>query len=143
MTNLKRLLLAAFMATAFVGMAVAASLEEQILERIYPVGDVCVAGQECGEGGGAAAAAAAAGGEPRAGDAVYSAACAACHDTGAAGAPVTGNAGDWEPRLAKGQETLVEHAIQGFNAMPPMGGCGACSEEEVAAAVDHIIAVSQ
>jgi cytochrome c5 len=142
-TNLKRLLLAAFMATAFVGMAVAASLEEQILERIHPVGNVCVAGQDCGEGGGAAAATAAATGEPRGGEEVYTAACSACHSTGAAGAPKLGDASAWAPRIEKGQETLVQHAINGFNAMPPMGGCGACSEEEIANAVEHIVANSQ
>lgn len=141
MTNLKRLLLAALMATACVGMAVAASLEEQIQERIHPIGNVCVAGQECGEGG--AAMAAVSSGEPRSADEVYSAACAACHDTGAAGAPTLGDASAWAPRIEKGQETLVDHAINGFNAMPAMGACGTCSEEEVASAVEHIVENSQ
>ena len=142
MTNLKRLLLSAFMATAFVGMAMAASLEEQILERIHPIGEVCVAGQECGEGGGVVAAAATSS-EPRGGEAVYSSACAACHSTGAAGAPKFEDASAWAPRIAKGEETLIQHAINGFNAMPPKGGCGACSEEEIANAVTYIVENSQ
>jgi len=141
-TNLKRLLLAVVIAAACVGMAVAASMEDQIKERIKPVGEVCVAGQECGSGGGAAASAEAAG-EPRSGEAVYSSACTACHSTGAAGAPVVGQADAWAPRIEKGQETLIEHAINGFNAMPAMGACGSCSEEEVASAVKYMIENSQ
>ena len=27
----------------------------------------------------------------------------------------------WEPRLAKGMPTLVQHVTNGFNAMPPRG----------------------
>lgn len=140
MTNLKRLLWAALMATALVGMAVAASMEDQIRERIYPVGEVCVAGQDCGVSGIQAAAASA---EPRGAEEVYTAACSACHATGAANAPIVGQADAWAPRIEKGAETLVQHAIQGFNAMPPMGGCGNCSEEEVAIAVEYMIESSQ
>lgn len=140
MTNLKRLLWVVLMTTALVGMAVAASLEDQIRERIFPVGDVCVEGEDCGVSGIAAAAAS---DEPRAGEEVYAAACAACHDTGAANAPVTGNASAWAPRIEKGTETLIDHAINGFNAMPAMGGCGACTEEEIANAVEHIVQASQ
>lgn len=140
MTNLKRLLWAVFMATALVGMAVAASMEDQIRERIYPVGDVCVAGQDCGVSGLEAAAAS---DEPRGAEEVYTAACSACHATGAANAPIVGEADAWAPRLEKGDETLVQHAIEGFNAMPAMGGCADCSEEEVASAVEYMIENSQ
>lgn len=136
MTNLKRLLLVVFMLTALVGMAVAASLEDQIRERIFPVGDVCVQGEDCGVSGLAVAATS---GEPRGGEEVYSAACAACHATGAANAPIVGEASAWAPRVEKGMDTLVEHAVNGFNAMPAMGGCGACSEEEIANAVAFMV----
>lgn len=140
MTNLKRLLWVAFLATALVGLAVAASLEEQIRERIYPIGEVCVAGEDCGVSGIEAAAASA---EPRAGEEVYASACAACHDSGAANAPIMGEADAWAPRIEQGQETLISHAVNGFNAMPAMGGCGACSEDEIASAVDYIVQNSQ
>ncbi|MGS0468737.1 c-type cytochrome [Cobetia marina] len=63
----------------------------------------------------------------------------ACHTTGAAGAPRLGEAGDWEARLAKGDETLYTHAIEGFNAMPAKGGNPALSDEEVKAAVDYLL----
>lgn len=56
------------------------------------------------------------------GNAVYTAVCAACHASGAAGAPKIGVAGDWGPRLAQGYDTLAKHAIEGIRAMPAKGG---------------------
>lgn len=56
------------------------------------------------------------------GEEVYKMACAACHATGAAGAPKFGDTGAWGPRIAQGYETLVKHAIQGIRAMPAKGG---------------------
>ena len=67
----------------------------------------------------------------------------ACHTTGAAGAPVIGNADQWAPRIDKGMDTLIDHAINGFNAMPAKGGCASCSDEEIVAAIEHIIDESQ
>src|SRR6476659_10093090 len=42
------------------------------------------------------------------GQAVYTAVCAACHGTGAAGAPQLGDAGAWSARIAQGYDTLVQ-----------------------------------
>ncbi|ALO43603.1 c-type cytochrome [Pseudoalteromonas sp. SS15] len=102
--------------------------DEAIKKRLAPVGSVYLAG--------AAAAAPAAPTGPRSGEQVYQVSCAACHGTGALGAPKT--ADDWAARLTKGRELLVEHAINGFNAMPPRGTCMDCSDEEIAAAVDFM-----
>tara|TARA_R110001599_G_scaffold64023_5_gene179708 strand:- start:9303 stop:9893 length:591 start_codon:yes stop_codon:yes gene_type:complete len=55
-------------------------------------------------------------------EAVYKATCAACHDTGAAGAPKLGDAAAWKARIAAGYDTLVKHAIQGVRTMPAKGG---------------------
>lgn len=110
-----------------------------IAERIKPVGTVCVEGEECGSGAVADTAAAA----PRSGSEVYNAACMACHASGAAGAPVTGNASQWAPRIAKGMSSLVKSAINGLNAMPPKGGCFNCSDDEVKAAVEYIVGESR
>lgn len=71
----------------------------------------------------------------RAGDAVYKAVCAACHDTGAAGAPKLGDAGAWSARLAQGQSTVVSNAIKGVRAMPSKGGNPDLDELEVERAV--------
>ena len=120
--------------------AVTASVNDEIRERIAPVGQVCLQGEECGN---AAPAAAETASGPRSGDEVYNAACTACHSTGAAGAPVVGNADAWAPRIEKGMDTLISHAINGFNAMPAKGGCGSCSDEEIQAAVEHMVAQSE
>ncbi len=55
-------------------------------------------------------------------DEVYKATCAACHASGAAGAPKLGDAGAWKARIAEGYDTLVKHAIHGLRAMPAKGG---------------------
>lgn len=74
-----------------------------------------------------------------AGDAVYKASCAACHDSGAAGAPKLGDAAGWTARLAAGQKTVVEHAINGLRAMPPKGGNPDLDDVEVERAVVFLV----
>ena len=106
-------------------------------ERVKPVGSVCVEGEDCGT----AAAKVAAG--PRSGEDVYNGHCAACHGTGAAGAPKFGNAADWKPRIAKGEATLLKHALGGFNAMPPKGMCMDCSDDEIKGAIEYMISHSK
>jgi cytochrome c5 len=65
--------------------------------------------------------------------------CAPCHSGNLPGAPVLGNPADWTTRLSQGKETLVEHVINGYNAMPPKGGNPSLSNEDIAAAVTYII----
>ena len=60
----------------------------------------------------------------------YAVTCGACHAIGVLGAPKTGDAGQWEPRLAKGMDALVASVKKGLNAMPPGGLCNSCSDEE-------------
>ena len=69
------------------------------------------------------------------GEAVYGAACSACHATGVAGAPRTGDAAAWAPRIKQGFDALVKRAIEGFKAMPPKGGNPNLDAVEVARAV--------
>ncbi len=111
--------------------------QSAVIERIKPYGSVCVQGKECSVKAPVAAAAAPAGGEPRSGEQVYTAVCAGCHGAGVMGAPKYGTA-DWAPRKAKGLATLHDHALHGFNSMPPKGGCAACSDDEIKAAVDYM-----
>lgn len=110
-----------------------AAVEDQIRDRIKPTGNVSIAGEEGQQMQQQASG-------PRGGQEVYAAACAACHDSGAAGAPKLGDTGAWSGRISKGNETLYNHAINGFNAMPAKGGCGDCSDEEVQNAVDYMVA---
>lgn len=66
---------------------------------------------------------------------LYATSCQQCHASPAAGAPLTGDAQAWAPRLAKGMDTLLEHSISGFQGMPPMGLCMQCSAEEFQALI--------
>lgn len=80
---------------------------------------------------------------PRDGKTIYDTKCAACHATDAIGAPMFGNKDSWAPRIAKGIDTLVNHAINGLNAMPPKGTCGDCSDDELKATVEYMVNNSQ
>jgi cytochrome c5 len=71
----------------------------------------------------------------QAGADVYKAVCAACHTSGAAGAPKLGDASAWAPRIGQGYDTLVKHAVEGIRAMPAKGGNPDLDEVEVARAV--------
>jgi cytochrome c5 len=74
---------------------------------------------------------------------VYNKACNVCHGNGIGNAPMLSDAPDWEPRIAQGDDTLKEHAINGFGGsagfMPPKGGNASLSDQEVHAAVDYMI----
>ena len=109
------------------------------IDRIHPVGRVALKPAVTG-GAATTGDSAAAQSQTRSGEAVYAATCAACHDSGAAGAPRTGDREAWAPRLAQGMDRLAQHAIQGFKAMPPKGGCAECSEVEIRAAVEQLVA---
>jgi cytochrome c5 len=74
----------------------------------------------------------------QAAEAVYTAICAACHTSGAAGAPKLGDAGAWAPRIAQGYDTLLKHAIEGIRAMPAKGGNPDLDDVEVARAVVYM-----
>jgi cytochrome c5 len=73
------------------------------------------------------------------GQAVYAATCTACHGTGAAGAPKTGDAGAWGARIAQGYNTLVQHAVNGLRAMPAKGGNPDLDDIEVARAMVYMV----
>ena len=83
----------------------------------------------------------------RDGQQVYQASCVACHDTGIAGAPKTGDKGQWAKRVAKGNDKLYASAVNGIQssagAMPAKGGNPALSDAEVKAAVDYMVARSK
>jgi len=78
-----------------------------------------------------------------AGEQTYKAACAVCHDAGAAGAPVLGDKSAWTSRLEQGIEILQEHAINGYQGevgyMPAKGGNTSLDDEQVREAVEYMI----
>jgi len=106
-----------------------------VLERLKSPASICVMGDPCAENLGKAPVAAAA----RTGDQVYNGACAACHNSGAAGAPKFGDSAGWADRMDKGMDTFVKHVIEGYKAMPARGLCADCSDQEIADAVAYMV----
>lgn len=121
--------------------------EAAIIERIRPIGNVHIIGQESATPKPAAASeatastATAASSSSTDGKAAYSN-CAACHDNGVLGAPKPGDKADWKSRIAQGMDTLNEHAIKGFTGkkgtMPPKGG-SSLSDDDVKAVVKYMV----
>lgn len=60
----------------------------------------------------------------------YQSSCFACHGTGAAGAPKTGDKETWAKRLEGGMDAMVAAVKQGKGAMPPMGLCQTCTDDD-------------
>lgn len=132
---MKRSLISALLAV-IVGVwayAVPPGTSEEIAQRIEPFGSVCRTGDDCG--GAAAVESSAA----MSGKAVYDQFCFACHATGVGGAPLLGDAAQWQPRIDKGMDALMATTRNGLNAMPLMGTCMNCSEEELHAAVTYML----
>jgi len=103
--------------------------EQRVLERIKPVGSIVIADASAPKGN-------------LTGEQVYGQVCKTCHDAGLAGAPKTGDKGQWTARLAQGEKTLLQHAIAGFQGkagvMPPKGGNPELTDDEVHRAVVYI-----
>ena len=78
---------------------------------------------------------------------VYNEACIACHGSGIGGAPKLGDAAAWASRIAQGNATLYDHAINGFTGstgfMPQKGARMDLSDQEVRDAVDYMVSESQ
>ena len=126
-----------------------AEYKEAVAERIRPVGEVYLPGEE--QAAEAPVVEVVAEPEPvvtaMTGPQVYNTACLACHSTGVGGSPVVGNAGDWTDRIAQGIDVLYDHAINGFDGdaatpMLPKGGRMDLSDQEVRDAVDYMVAES-
>ena len=76
--------------------------------------------------------------DPVKGKLVYDTSCAACHATGAAGAPKHGDQAAWAPRVSQGYATLYDHALNGIRAMPAKGGNADLPEADLANAVSYL-----
>lgn len=70
--------------------------------------------------------------------AVYSRSCQICHENPAAGAPLRGDHSAWAPRIAQGMPILLDHTINGYKQMPPLGLCMSCSETELEALIRYM-----
>ncbi len=69
---------------------------------------------------------------------LYQSSCAMCHRNQLMGAPGI-DKHVWNILLDQGRDKLYEVAIRGSGNMPAKGGCDACSNGRVKAAVDHMI----
>ena len=69
----------------------------------------------------------------------YRSACMACHASGAAGAPKTGDKAAWKARIATGMDAMVKNAINGKGAMPPKGGRPNLSDDKIKALVKYMV----
>jgi cytochrome c5 len=103
--------------------------EAQVLSRIKPVGEVTLAGATSARAS-------------MSGEQVFQAVCKTCHELGIAGAPKVGDKAAWAGPIKKGYETLVQHALNGFQetgkVMPPRGGNPDLSDVEVERALVYM-----
>lgn len=77
------------------------------------------------------------------GEKTYNSACMACHASGVAGAPKTGDKAAWAPRIKAGKDKLYTTALKGKGAMPAKGGQMSLADADVKAAVDFMVAKSK
>ncbi len=121
--------------------------DDQIRERLQPFGSVCRTGDECGAtsaatGSAGTAVAEATGGASAGtdiGKSVYDTSCFACHATGVGGAPKFGDTAAWAPRRDAGMDAMMQTTLNGKGAMPPRGTCMACSDDDLAAAIQYML----
>jgi cytochrome c5 len=99
---------------------------EAVAARIQPVGRVEFGAASAGAAG------------PRAGEDIYKTMCAACHQTGAAGAPKVGDKAAWGKLARAGLDGMTRNAIKGKGAMPPRGGGADLSDFELARAIAYM-----
>jgi cytochrome c5 len=166
-TGKTRLFVLGLMNLSFLLLGSNAAAQQSIEDNVRPVGQVCLAGQPCvGTTAGSAATAAVAAStsivapveeiaeevveeavevvasatEVAAFDveSTYQMSCFACHGTGAAGAPILGDAEAWAPRMEKGMDAVMANVVNGVNAMPPKGLCFTCTDEDLATLVTYM-----
>src|ERR1022692_254860 len=106
-----------------------AEADSQLLSRIKPFGEVAMADASAPKGN-------------LTGEQVFQSLCKTCHEPGIAGAPKVGDKAAWAPSIKKGYETLVQHAINGFQesgkVMPPKGGNPDLADVEMQRAVVYM-----
>jgi len=74
---------------------------------------------------------------------VYNQNCAMCHAPGLANSPKFGDKEAWGPRIATGRDALINSALKGKGVMPPKAGNPKLTDEEVIAALDHMVAAAK
>ena len=52
---------------------------------------------------------------------------------------MVGNQQDWASRIGQGMEILVARTLEGYNKMPPLGYCMACSKNDFREMIDFML----
>jgi len=160
-TGKTRLLVLALMNLSFLLLGSNAAAQQSIEDNVRPAGQVCLAGKPCvGSTAGEAPVRSAAlvkAAAPIAAvieevveevieavasfdvESTYQMSCFACHGTGAAGAPLLGDADAWTERMEKGMDAVMVNVVNGVNAMPPKGLCMTCSDDNLRTLVNYMI----
>lgn len=158
-----RLFVIALMNLSFLVLGNSALAQQSIEDNVRPVGQVCLVGQSCvGSAAGNAPMTSSSAAAPVAAvveevvevveevveavaevaafdvESTYQMSCFACHGTGAAGAPIMGDADAWTTRMEKGMDAVMANVVNGVNAMPPKGLCMTCSDDNLQALVDYM-----
>jgi cytochrome c5 len=130
-----------------------ADYARNVAGRLAPPSEEAVAGQDNSklaikaEGPAAGAGSAAVAAVPKDGKELFEQVCSACHGQGIAGAPKAGDKAAWGPRIAKGKDTLYQHAINGFQGsagvMPPKGGRTDRPDALVKQGVDYMVGLAK
>ena len=156
-----RLFVLALINLSFMVLGSSAAAQQSIEDNVRPAGQVCLAGQSCvGSTSGSAPVTSTRAAAPVAAvveavveelaavtaevvafdvESTYQMSCFACHGTGAAGAPILGDAEAWAPRMEKGMDAVMLNVVNGVNAMPPKGLCFTCTDDDLAAIVAYMI----
>jgi len=71
---------------------------------------------------------------------IYQRSCVSCHTAPASTAPLVGLVSAWEPRLKQGMPVLVQHAREGYKAMPAKGLCSDCSDADLQKLIEFMSA---
>jgi len=106
-------------------------LNKAKLERIQPAGLVRTEAPVAPEEAAAEEVAALSGEE------IANGGCAACHASGAGGAPKFDDKAEWDTRSSAGLDALVASVVNGKGAMPPRGG-STHTDEEITRAVEYM-----
>ncbi len=128
-------------------------VQQRVLARIAPVGEVyagatgAAAQADALKAAAAAASAQVAYGGTMDGSVVYGNLCTGCHTSGAGGAPKLDAVGMGARMAAQGMDMLVTHAITGYTGsagvMPAKGGNPALTDDQVKATVEWMVAQSK
>lgn len=129
-----------FLLILWFGIACADTLDPEraaVIDRIRPLGVVDVEGQDHPTAETHPVLKV----EARSGEAVYQQYCHVCHQSGVAGAPLSHRPELWKKRIEeKKLPGLLAAVTNGYKAMPPMGTCQDCTQAELKAAIQYMMA---